>query len=54
MKVTILKISRRKEVINREELTNVAMAIREGSVAKEVKLIRQVYHLMRTERQEDG
>jgi hypothetical protein len=54
MKVTILKISRRKEVINREELTNVAMAIREGSVAKEVKQIRQVYHLMRTERQEDG
>ena len=54
MKVTILRISRRKEVINREELTNVAMAIREGSVAKEVKQIRQVYHLMRTERQEDG
>ncbi|MBO7579008.1 MAG: hypothetical protein J6T43_08495 [Prevotella sp.] len=54
MKVTILKISRRKEVINREELTNVAMAIREGSVAKEVKQIRQVYHLMRTERQADG
>ena len=54
MKVTILKISRRKEVINREELTNVAMAIREGSVAEEVKRIRQVYHLMRTERQEDG
>ena len=54
MKVTILKISRRKEVINREELTNVAMSIREGSVAKEVKQIRQVYHLMRTERQEDG
>lgn len=54
MKVTILKISRRKEVINREELTNVAMAIREGSVAKDVKRIRQVYHLMRTERQEDG
>ena len=54
MKVTILKISRRKEVINREELTNVAMAIREGSVAEEVKRIRQVYHLMRTERQADG
>ncbi len=54
MKVTILKISRRKEVINREELTNVAMSIREGSVAEEVKRIRQVYHLMRTERQEDG
>ena len=54
MKVTILKISRKKEVINREELTNVAMSIREGSVAKEVKRIRQVYHLMRTERQEDG
>ncbi len=52
--VPLLKISRRKEVINREELTNVAMAIREGSVAKEVKQIRQVYHLMRTERQEDG
>ena len=52
--VPILKISRRKEVINREELTNVAMAIREGSVAEEVKRIRQVYHLMRTERQEDG
>ena len=54
MKVTILKISRKKEVINREELTNVAMFIREGSVAEEVKRIRQVYHLMRTERQEDG
>ena len=54
MKVTILRISRKKEVINREELTNVAMFIREGSVAEEVKRIRQVYHLMRTERQEDG
>ena len=54
MKVTILKISRKKEVINREKLTNVAMFIREGSVAEEVKRIRQVYHLMRTERQEDG
>ena len=54
MKVTILKINRNKEVINREELQDVAMFIQKGLTANEVKRIREVYHLMKPERQPDG
>ena len=54
MKVTILKISKNKEVINREELQDVAMFIQKGLTANEVKRIREVYHLMKPERKPDG
>jgi len=54
MKITILKISKGKEVIRREELAELARMIKEGATAKEVRRIREVYHLMRTARLEDG
>ena len=54
MKVTILKIVRNKEVINRIELEDVAHGIRDGLVSRGVRDLREKYHLMQTERQEDG
>ena len=54
MKITILKIRKKREVINREELADVAAFIKKGLVAKEVRRIREVYHLMRPRRKEDG
>ena len=54
MKVTILKKVRNKEVINRIELEEVARGIRDGLVSRGVRDLREKYHLMQTERQEDG
>ena len=54
MKITLLKISKNKEVINRLEVSEVAKFIKGGATAKEVRRIREVYHLMRPRRQEDG
>ena len=54
MNVTLLKISRNKEVINRLEVSDIAKLIKESAVAKEVRRIREVYHLMRPRRLEDG
>jgi len=54
MKATIIKINRKKEVINREEVGAVAAMIRDGAVQNEVRQLRHVYHLMRTQRMEDG
>ena len=54
MKITLLKISKNKEVINRLEVSEVAKLIKGGATAKEVRRIREVYHLMRPRRQEDG
>ena len=54
MKATILKISKNKEVINRIEVAEVVNYIKEGVAAKEVKRIRELYHLMKPERQPDG
>ena len=54
MKLTLLKISKNKEVINRLEVSEVAKLIKGGVAAKEVRRIREVYHLMRPRRQEDG
>ena len=55
MNITLLKINdHNKEVINRVEISDIAKAIKEGAVAKEVKRIREVYHLMRPVRQPDG
>ena len=54
MKVTVLKNVRNKEVINRIDLEELAGIIRDGVVAKGVRNLREVYHLMQTERLEDG
>ena len=54
MNTTLLKIRRKKEVINRLEVSYVANLIREGAVAEEVTRIREVYHLMKPTRLEDG
>ena len=54
MNTTLLKIRRKKEVINRLEVSDVANLIREGAVAEEVTRIREVYHLMKPTRLEDG
>ena len=54
MNTTLLKISRKKEVINRLEVSDVANLIREGAVADEVTRIREVYHLMKPTRLENG
>ena len=54
MKATIIKINRKKEVINREEVDVVASMIRDGATQNEVTQLRHVYHLMRTRRTEDG
>ena len=54
MKITILKNSKKKEVINRLELKEVAEMIKEGTAEKEVRRIREVYHLVKSVRKEDG
>ena len=55
MNITLLKINdHNKEVINRVEVADIAKAIKEGAASKEVKRIREVYHLMRPVRQPDG
>ena len=54
MNVTFLKISRRKEVINRVNLSGIAGFIKACVAKKEVRRIREVYHLMKPERQADG
>ena len=54
MKVTILKRNGAKDVINRVELAEVATAIKEGRLEQAVVAVREVYHLMKTSRLEDG
>jgi hypothetical protein len=55
MNITLLKINdHNKEVINRLEVSEVAKAIKESAMAKEVRRIREVYHLMKPVRQPDG
>ena len=54
MNTTLLKIRRKKEVINRLKVSDVANLIREGAVAEEVTSIREVYHLMKPTRLENG
>ena len=54
MKITILKNSKGKEVVNRVELERVAEAIMGSAVAEEVQSLRRIYHLMKPERQPDG
>ena len=54
MNTTLLKLSRKKEVINRLKVSDVVNLIREGAVAEEVTRIRAMYHLMKPSRLEDG
>ena len=55
MKVSLLKISgKNREVINRLEIEALAEKIRSGEVKSAVTDLRLMYHLMRTQRLEDG
>ena len=54
MKITLLKPYRNTEVINRIELTEAVRMITDGRQADAVRRLREVYHLMRTSRKDDG
>ena len=54
MKITILKKSHNKEVINRVELTDLAVAIKNGMIENAVRKTREIYHLMNPHRLADG
>ena len=54
MNVTVLRKERKKEVITRIDLNQMAGAIQKGVVEKSVLKLREVYHLMQTQRLEDG
>ena len=54
MNITLLKKSGTKEVINRLTLGGLVTAIKEGEVQTAVKKFREVYHLMKVERLDDG
>ena len=53
-KVSVLKISRNKEVVNRMSLKELAELIRSGEQKEDVKKLRSMYHMMKTHRLEDG
>ena len=54
MNVTLLIRKRKKEVINRLTLEQMAGAIKNAVLDKEVYNLRGVYHLMKTQRLDDG
>ena len=54
MKVTLLKRSGKKEVINRVEVAVMANAIKSGMIENTVRHTREVYHLMNPHRLPDG
>ena len=54
MKVTIIRDKGEREVVNREELIGVAGLIQKGWREKSVLHLRELYHLITVERQEDG
>ena len=54
MNITLLKKSGTKEVINHMTLDGLVAAIKEGGVQTVVKKFREVYHLMKVERLDDG
>ena len=54
MKVTVLKKTGKKEVINRFELNDLAAAIKSGQMMHTVKHTREIYHLMNPHRLADG
>ena len=54
MKISLIKNRNNKEVITRYSLEEIAYAIKSGWRQKNVTHIREVYHIMQAERQEDG
>ena len=54
MKVSLLKISRKKEVINRLELQALADMIRDGATKHKVLNLRMNYHFLKPQRIADG
>ncbi len=54
MEITLFRKSGNKEVINRVELDDVAARIKDELAREHVRQLRQYYHLMRPQRQEDG
>jgi len=54
MKITIIKDKKEKETITRHELSDVVQYIQDGWRKQQVTDLRQVYHLMRPQRQPDG
>ena len=54
MKVSIIKDKGKKEIINRHELGDVALFIKNGWREKAVREIRLMYHLMNPQRADDG
>ena len=54
MNITLLKKSGTKEVINHLTLDGLVAAIKEGEVQTAVKKFREVYHLMKVDRLDDG
>ena len=54
MKVTLFKLYRKKETINRIDVANVAGIIQKGLLEKSVLRVRELYNLMRTNRLPDG
>jgi len=54
MKISLIKNRNKKEVITRYSLEEIAYAIKSGWRKKNVTHIREVYHIMQPERQEDG
>ena len=54
MKVSIIKNKGTKETITRHSLEDVTLLITKGWREKRVKNLRQVYHMITTQRQDDG
>ena len=54
MKISLIKFYRKQETVTRQELPDVVQWIQDGPQQKEVRRIRQVYHLMNPQRLEDG
>ena len=54
MKITQIKLYRKQETVTRCELQDIAQLIKDGPQQKEVRSVREVYHLMNPRRLEDG
>ena len=54
MKITQIKLYRKQGTVTRCELQDIAQLIKDGPQQKEVRSVREVYHLMNPRRLEDG
>ncbi|MBQ2176098.1 MAG: hypothetical protein II453_13920, partial [Alphaproteobacteria bacterium] len=54
MKITIINDKKKKEIVTRHSLEDVALYIQKGWRKTNVKRLREVYHLLVVERQDDG